>query len=77
MSADPRLLALGTAIREARNAAGLSQEALAAEVEIDRSYFGHIERGSRNPSILTLCKIAEGVGVPVWELTRRALEPGD
>jgi len=71
--ADPRLIALGTAIREARNDADLSQEALAAEAEVDRSYFGHIERGLQNPSYLVLRRIADGLGIPFTELVERAV----
>lgn len=72
--AEPHLVALGAAIRQARNDAGLSQEALAAETGVDRSYFGHVERGTKNLSVLMLGKIAAGVGVPAWELMRRAAE---
>ena len=74
--ADPRLVALGAAIRRARNAAGLSQEALAAETGIDRSFLGHIERGAKNPSFLTLCRIADGVGIPPEHLVAETFRPG-
>lgn len=52
------LIELGEQIREARKAKGLSQEQLALQAEIDRSYVGGIERGERNVSFLTLVKIA-------------------
>ncbi len=52
------LIELGDQIREARKAKGLSQEQLALQAEIDRSYVGGIERGERNVSFLTLVKIA-------------------
>lgn len=77
MPADPRLAALGRAIREARNEAGLSQEALAAETGIDRSYFGHVERGVKNPSYLLMVRIAGGLGLTVPELIQRALTRDD
>lgn len=44
---DPVLIALGAAIRRARTGGGLSQEALAVDAEVDRSYMGGIERGER------------------------------
>lgn len=75
--ADPRLVALGSAIREARNEVGLSQEALAAETGIDRSYFGHVERGVKNPSYLLIDRIAGGLGLTVPELIQRALTRDD
>ena len=52
------LIELGEHIRDARKAKGLSQEQLALQAEIDRSYVGGIERGERNVSFLTLVKIA-------------------
>jgi transcriptional regulator with XRE-family HTH domain len=51
-----------------RLAAGLSQEKLALEAEIDRTYISQIERGISNPSLLVLCKIANRLGVDVVEL---------
>ncbi|MFK8034350.1 MAG: helix-turn-helix domain-containing protein [Hyphomicrobiales bacterium] len=54
---------LGTNLREARKAANLSQEALALEIGIDRTYISGIERGVRNPSLDVIVKLAERVGV--------------
>ncbi len=50
---------LGERIRTARKAQGLSQEALAFEAGIDRSYCGGLERGERNPSFNMLCSLAK------------------
>jgi transcriptional regulator with XRE-family HTH domain len=55
------------AIREAR---GLSQEALALEAEVDRTYVSQIERGVCNPSLRVLSQIAHTLQVPVSELVR-------
>lgn len=62
-SGNPALVSLGTAIREARKAKGLSQEALAALADIDRSYMGGIERGEHNLAIMNLLKIADALGI--------------
>lgn len=62
-SGNPALVSLGTAIRAARKAKGLSQEALAALADIDRSYMGGIERGEHNLAIMNLLKIADALGI--------------
>ena len=56
-SGNPALVSLGASIRIARKAKGLSQEALAALADIDRSYMGGIER-EHNLAIMNLLKIA-------------------
>lgn len=55
---DPVLVALGEAIRRARIGVDLSQEALAADAGLDRSYVGGIERGEHNPTVMNIVKIA-------------------
>ena len=65
---DPRSAehqALGSAIRQLREQVGLSQEALALEAGIDRSYVGGVERGERNPTYATLLRIAAVLTVPL------------
>jgi transcriptional regulator with XRE-family HTH domain len=64
------LKVLGERIRQARKTKGLSQEALALESNIDRSYIGGVERGQRNPSFKKLCLIAKTVGTDVGTLCR-------
>ncbi len=49
---------LGQRIREERKRQGYSQEGFALDVELDRSYYGSIERGERNITVHTLCLIA-------------------
>lgn len=46
-------------VRSARKALDLSQEALALEAEIDRTYISGIERATRNPSLTLIAKLAE------------------
>lgn len=58
---DRVLVDLGAAIRRARTSGGLSQEALAAEAEIDRSYMGGIERGEHNLTVMNLKRIADAL----------------
>lgn len=66
-AADVKVL-FGRRVRQLRKAKGVSQEAFAHEIKIDRSYFGSIERGERNVSLENICLIAEGLGVPPAQL---------
>jgi transcriptional regulator with XRE-family HTH domain len=60
---DPVLVALGAEIRRVRTGIGLSQEALAVDAGLDRSYVGGIERGEHNITIMNIAKIAEALKV--------------
>jgi len=62
------LIKLGKKIRALRKKKGLSQEAFALEVDLDRTYVGGIERGERNIAALNIKKIAEGLGVTMGKL---------
>ena len=64
----PALIALGSAIRNARKERSVSQEALADLSGIDRSYMSSIERGKQNPGLVSIIRIAEGLGMSVAEL---------
>jgi transcriptional regulator with XRE-family HTH domain len=46
----------------------LSQEALAVDAGVDRSYVGRLERGVENPTVETLDKLAAALGVAAAEL---------
>lgn len=60
----------GKRVRQLRKGKGVSQEAFAHEITIDRSYYGSIERGERNVSLENICIIAQGLGVAPAELLR-------
>ena len=55
-------------IRRLRVAKGISQERLAAEAGVDRTYVSRLERKIENPSIGILDKIAEALGAHISEL---------
>jgi transcriptional regulator with XRE-family HTH domain len=57
-------------VRELREAKGMSQEMLALESEVDRTYVSQIERGVCNPSLRVLHQIASVLKVSVAELHR-------
>jgi transcriptional regulator with XRE-family HTH domain len=71
-SGDPALVAIGEAVRALRAGRGLSQEALAVDVGLDRSYVGGIERGEHNLTVMNLLRIANELGVSGSELLKRA-----
>jgi transcriptional regulator with XRE-family HTH domain len=55
-------------LRRFRVKRGLSQEALAVDAGVDRSYVGRIERGVENPTVETLSRLAKALEVPPAEL---------
>jgi len=68
----PVLSGLGAVIRAARSELGLSQEALAVDAELDRSYVGGIERGEHNLTLINLQKIAAALGSKPSQLLEAA-----
>lgn len=64
---DPRA-ALGRRVNRLRVALGVSQEAFADQVGLDRTYISGIERGLRNPTLLVLLRLARALGVPPAKL---------
>jgi transcriptional regulator with XRE-family HTH domain len=59
---------LAANVREARLAAGVSQEELAFKAGIDRTYASQIERAIANPSLGITCAVADALGCNVIEL---------
>lgn len=54
---DPVCVSLGTSLKKLRIAADKSQEQLAVDAEIDRTFISAIERGVANPTVLSLASI--------------------
>ena len=52
---------VGQNVRRLREEAGLSQEKLALEAELDRTYVSGVERGVRNPTVTVLARIAKAL----------------
>lgn len=61
---------LGRNVRALRRERGLSQEELAHRAEMERSYVSDIERGTRNPSVKALGKLAAALEVDAWLLLK-------
>jgi DNA-binding XRE family transcriptional regulator len=55
-------------LRRIRVQRGLSQERLAHDAEVDRSYVGGLERQEENPTVDVLDRLAKTLEVPVSEL---------
>jgi len=68
MMREEQLTAFGRKVRAIRKEKGLSQEALAALADIDRSYMGHIERGEKNITLTKIYQISDALGVSACEL---------
>lgn len=65
---DRELKRIGRQIRTKRLALKLSQEAVASVAELDRAFFGRVERGEANVSCLNLIKIARALNTSASEL---------
>lgn len=66
------LKALGEEIRQRRTALQLSQEALAAGAGLHRNVIGRLERGTYNPTVITLLSIVAELDISLAELTSSA-----
>ena len=58
----------GKRVRELRQKCELSQEELAEECGLDRTYMSGIERGKRNLGLRNIEKVAAALGITITEL---------
>ena len=58
----------GHKVAEIRKSQHLSQEELADRCGVHRTYIGFIERGEKSPTLTTVEKIANGLGVCICKL---------
>ena len=59
---------VGNNLRKFRQARGVSQEKLAFDCGLHRTYISGVERGIRNPSVQVLERIARALDVPTARL---------
>ena len=52
-------------LRKLRVACGISQENLAVDAEIDRTYVSRLERGLENPTVAVLERLAKALDVEI------------
>lgn len=62
------LVALGLALREAREQRGVQQEAVGFDAGVGRGYVSMVELGYLNPAFLTLLAVARTLRIPLAEL---------
>lgn len=55
-------------VARAREARGMTQEALGWAAGLHQTEIARVERGTRNPGLETIAKIAGGLGVPASSL---------
>src|ERR1700735_5092223 len=72
MQASERKKDFGAAVRSERTRLRLSQEDLAERANLHRTYITDIERGARNLSLETICKLAAALGLTIEALFSRA-----
>ena len=69
MPASPDIcVRFGRRVRQLRTDRGLSQEQLAHQADLDRTYISGIERGRRNVALRAIEKVAAGLEISVAEL---------
>ena len=58
----------GEVIRAERVKQAIAQDQFALLANVDRSYFGKLERGERQPSLALILRIAGGLGIPASDI---------
>ena len=67
---------VGANLKRLREARGWSQEAMADQAGLHRTYVSGVERGVRNPTVTVLNKLAIALEAPLAELVREEAPPG-
>jgi transcriptional regulator with XRE-family HTH domain len=69
MNGDP-IKAFGLAVKQIRKAQGLSQEALADEAHLDRTFISQLETGAKQASLTTIFRLAAALRIEASALLR-------
>ena len=70
MSSDP-IKAFGLVIKEMRQGRNWSQETLADEAGLDRTFLSQLETGRKQPSLLTIFRLAHALQAQGSDLLRK------
>lgn len=65
---DPRFIVFGNNCRKLREKTGFSQENFAHEKNLQRTFYGDVERGKRNLTLSNILKIADALGADPKQL---------
>lgn len=63
--------AFGAVVREQRLKKEIAQDQFALIAGVDRSYFGKLERGERQPSLAIMLRISGALGIPAASIMRK------
>lgn len=66
---------VGGRIRDLRLKRGLTQEKLGERAGLSYKFVGEVERGVANPTLDTLGRLADAIGVELFELVKPSYEP--
>ncbi len=70
--ANALLIAIGEKVAALRKRRALTQEQLAEHLQISPGYLRRIERGAENLTMRSLEKLAEALGLSIWDFLRRS-----
>lgn len=70
MSGEP-IKCFGLVIKQMRKELGLSQEALADEASLDRTFVSQLETGTKQPSLTTIFRLAVALRIEASDLLLR------
>ena len=68
---------LGEELRKAREAAGLTQETLSFDADVDRTYISQLENDKKSPTLELLFRLCDVLGVKASELIARVEQAED
>jgi len=66
--------AFGLVLKSAREEMGVSQEKLALNCDLDRTFISMLERGKRQPSLTSILALSVTLKIPADELVRRTTD---
>ena len=66
--------AFGITLKAARTEKGMSQEQLALNCNLDRTFISMLERGQRQPSLTSILSISASLGISAHKLIKRTTE---
>ena len=77
ISLKEKTIYIGEVISTLRKEKGLTQEKLANNIYLDRSYLSEIERNIKAPSLYTILKLAKGLDMPPEDLIKNIYQSID